>query len=372
MHCECCAQEISRRIGHRLNRSPLTILHTIRKFDQENPDQAIFASAIKPVDEETRGRILKAYRKGVTIRDLAHRSSRPRTAIYRIILEERLRKINRRKTQFIDDPLYHQPDAANAIETIVMQEDLGDRRKPEDHRVPRDIPPYLQNLYRVPLLSAARERALFLKLNFHRYQFVQARRRLDPQFVRSRDLNVLEGHLRQASETKNAIVSANLRLIVSVARKHMRPGLNLMELISDGNLTLIRAVDSFDIHKGNRFSTYATLSLMKGFARSVSVMLSTRKAGSWSDDLALNNIVDTRVGESTSQMLIRDELRQLLSNLDDRERRVLVAHYGIGAAGGPSTLAQVGDMLGLSKQRVRQIEQSALAKLRDVTSPTAG
>lgn len=369
MHCECCAQEISRRIGRRLNRSPLTILHTIRKHDQENPDQAIFATAGKPVDEETRARIVKAYRKGIAIRDLARRSCRPRTAIYRIILEERLRKINKRKTQFIDDPLYHQPDAAMAIEAIVKQEDLGDRRRPEDTRVPRDLPPYLQDLYRTPLLSAARERALFLKLNFHRFQFVQARRKLDPQFVRSRDLNILEGHLRQANETKNAIVSANLRLVVSVARKHLRPGLNLMELISDGNLTLIRAVDSFDIHKGNRFSTYATFSLMKGFARSVSVMLSSRRAGTRSDDLAMTNIVDRTAAESAGQMVARDEVRQLLSSLDDRERRVLLAHYGIDAASGPSTLEQVGDMLGLSKQRVRQIEQSALAKLRGAAGP---
>ena len=101
-----------------------------------------------------------------------------------------------------------------------------------------------------------------------------ARRKIDPQFARSRDLRRLEEIRRRISDAKNRIVQANLRLVVSVARKHLRPGLSLMELISDGNLTLIRAVDSFDIHKGNRFSTYATFALMKGFARSVPEMLS--------------------------------------------------------------------------------------------------
>lgn len=366
VHCECCINEISRRIGRKLNRSPLTILHTIRKFDQEHPAQAIFPKAGKPIDEETRSRIVKAYRRGVGIRELARRSCRPRVAIYRMIVEERIRRINKRKTRFIDDPLYHQSDAADAINEIVRQQDLGEPRRPEDSRVPRDLPPYLQDLYRTPLLSAARERALFLKLNFHRYQFVQARRRLDPQYARSRDLNVLEGHLRAASETKNNIVSANLRLVVSVARKHMRPGLNLMELISDGNLTLMRAVDSFDIHKGNRFSTYATLALMKGFARSVPQMVHARKAAGigGGDELALHNFADARIPAEAEHRMQRDQLQHLFSRLDEREQRVLSAHYGIAPSTSPATLEQVGHMLGLSKQRVRQIEQSALAKLR--------
>jgi len=69
-------------------------------------------------------------------------------------------------------------------------------------------------------------------------RFVTARRRLEPEFARARDLDELEGHLRRATAVKNDIVQANLRLVVSVARKHLRPGLSLMELISDGNVTL--------------------------------------------------------------------------------------------------------------------------------------
>src|SRR5205807_7053638 len=144
---------------------------------------------------------------------------------------------------------------------------------PAENRIPRDLPPYLQELYRTPLLSPGRERALYLKFNFHKYQFVTARRKLEPQFARLRDLDELEARLRLATETKNAILRANLRMVVSIARKHLRPGLSLMELISDGNMTLMRAVEGFDVHRGNRFSTYATLALMKGFARSVPALL---------------------------------------------------------------------------------------------------
>src|SRR5205814_832841 len=138
----------------------------------------------------------------------------------------------------------------------------------------------------------------------HKYQFVAARRKLEPQFARARDLGELEASLRRATETKNAIVRANLRLVVSIARKHMRPGVSLMELISDGNITLMRAVESFDTHKGNRFSTYATLALMKGFARSVPMMLAGRARGmAGEDDSTLAEIPDHRPASATDHFI---------------------------------------------------------------------
>jgi RNA polymerase sigma factor (sigma-70 family) len=149
-----------------------------------------------------------------------------------------------------------------------------------------------------------------------------------------------------------------------------------MELISDGNLTLMRAVEGFDPHRGYRFSTYATLALMKGFARSVPQMLSAknRAAGGDDADRMLAAVPDHRLDDSRRQLFDREHVRDLLSRLDDRERAVLLAHYGIGEDGrasGPSTYEQVGERLGLSKQRVRQIEQSALAKLRAAAAAVA-
>jgi RNA polymerase sigma factor (sigma-70 family) len=292
--------------------------------------------------------------------------------VFRVVLEERIEKLGRRKVKFIDDPLYPQEAAGEAVTGIVAGTEavLEGGGRPEDVRVPRDLPPYLQALYRTPLLSPARERALFLQFNYHKFRFVSARRRLEPQFARTREVNALEGHLRRATDVKNQIVQANLRLVVSVARKHLRPALSLMELISDGNITLMRAVESYDAHRGHRFSTYATLALMKGFARSVPQMLSGgRAAPTTSDQRVLAEVPDGRLSVTNDRLLAREEVGQLLARLDDRERRVLLAHYGIeGASPGnrvePATYEQVGRLLGLTKQRVRQIELSAIAKLR--------
>jgi RNA polymerase sigma factor (sigma-70 family) len=367
VHCGCCRNEITRRIARRFMRSPLTILHTLKKHDSEHPDDAVLPLATEPIPDAERIRILKAFRNGVAIGTLAQRACRPKTAIYRVLIEERVAKINRRKVKFIDDQLYHQDGAEGLVNDLVSQQTIQPSPKGEDIRVPRDLPPYLAELYRTPLLTPAKERAMFLKLNFHKFQFAQARRKLDPQFAKSRALHELENHLRKAIETKNAIVRANLRLVVSVARKHLRTGLSLMELVSDGNLTLMRAVDSFDVHKGYRFSTYATFALMKGFARSVPLMRAAAAGTVGTEDDLLLQVADQSIACDRA-LTARDELQTLLRRLDARERDVILSHYGIsteGAAQQPLSYEELGERLGLSKQRIRQIEQTAMEKLRD-------
>ena len=361
--CGCCESEICRRVGKKLSRSPSAILHILRKHDVENPARLILAGLPQPLNEEQRGRLARAYKRGVSIGELARRSARRTTAIHRVILEERLAKLGRRKTRFIDDPLYHQDDARSAIDAIVGQDDLMGEARPEENRVPRDLPPYLADLYRTPLLTPARERALFLKFNFHKFEFVEARRELEPQFARASHLATLETHLREATETKNAIIRANLRLVVSVARKHLRPGISLTELMSEGSLVLMRAVESFDAHRGNRFSTYATFALMKGFARTVPQILAARRAVGV-DEGVLDGIPDHRATRTPDHVADREQVRQLLSRLDDRDRAVVLAHYGLTDQQSPATFEQLGRRFGLSRQRVRQIERNALQKLR--------
>ena len=371
--CQCCVNEISRRIARKLNRSPATILHTIRKHDQENPAQAIFVEAPAPISDDERVRLARLYRRGVAIKVLAKRTCRPRSAVYRVLLEERIAKLNRRKVKFIDDELYHQADAEMIVETLAKEHDTIDVSParsssswslPDELRMPRDVPSAIASLCSAPLLTPARERALFLKFNYHKMRFVTARRRLEPDFARVRDLNLLEGHLRRAAETKNLILRSNLRLVVSIARKHLRPGLSLMELVSDGTMTLMRAIESFDTHRGNKFSTYATLALMKGFARSVPQMLAvqSRGRGQQGEEFAFE-IPDRRATAAADRFLAREEVGQLLQRLDSRERDVVRGHFGLGESA-PATYDQLAQRLGLSKERVRQIERVALAKLR--------
>jgi RNA polymerase primary sigma factor len=364
-----CEKAITRRIGRKLHRSPATVLHMVRKHDAENPGDAIFSQAALPLGSGESASLLQHYEAASSLAAVAGETGHCRQVVYRAVLQERIASLGRRKVKFIDDPIYHEDAAEHAIAAIVAQRDMMGGERSEESRVPRDLPSYLQALYRTPLLSPPRERALFLAFNFHKYRFVASRRRLEPEFARARDLAELEGHLRRATDVKNQIVQANLRLVVSVARKHLRPGLSLMELVSDGNITLMRAVESFDVHKGNRFSTYATFALMKGFARSVPEMLAGRRGTGNANVQVLAEVADSRNPAGHERLLDREQVDHLLSQLDERERHVVRAHYGlISDAAGPATYEQVGERLGLSKQRVRQIEQRALAKLRTVVN----
>jgi RNA polymerase sigma factor (sigma-70 family) len=356
----CCADELTRRIARKLHRSPLTVLHTLRKHDVEHAQDRILDRASIGATDEQRTRILRGHRRGESFSSLAAQLELSRGMVYRVVIAERVVRLSKRKVKFIDDPLYHQDEAEAVIAAISEPHDLIETS--EDARVAADLPSPVADLCRAPLLSAPRERALFLKLNFHKMRFVTARRRLDPELATCRDLARLESHLAKATETKNQIIRANLRLVVSIARRHLRGRLPLMELVSEGTMTLMRAVDSFDFHRGHKFSTYATLALMKGFARSVPQMLWSRATGS-SDPELLNDIADRRATTAGDRFLAREQVTDLLRHLDARERDVLLMHYGLGQRT-PATYEQLAHDMGVSKQRIRQIEQSALAKIR--------
>jgi RNA polymerase sigma factor (sigma-70 family) len=139
--------------------------------------------------------------------------------------------------------------------------------------------------------------------------------------------------------------------------------MSLMELVSEGNITLMRAVESFDFHKGHRFSTYATLALMKGFARTVPQLLSATRKNS-GDVGILAEVPDRRTAPAADTLVRSDEVRHLMSRLSDRERDVLTAHFGLNDQPAAETYDQLAQRLGLTKQRVRQIHQAALGKLR--------
>jgi RNA polymerase sigma factor (sigma-70 family) len=360
----CPAIEIARRLGRQLNRSPLTIASVLRDHDAACPNRAILSAAPAPLDEAARSSVYHHYRRGESIASICRQTRATRSVVYRAIRDERLGRLLRRKAKFIDDPLYHGEGAAGAIHTIVShyesQRESTEDRAAASASTPKDLPPWLAELYRTPLLGATGERAMFLKLNFHKFQFAAGRSRLDEAFAGHRDLLRLERARRDINLARNAIVRANLRLVVSVAKKHLRPGLSMSELLSDGSVTLMRAVDSFDIHKGNRFSTYATLALMKGFARDVPLI---RAAGRHGGDAALETCADPVAENAHDRLIERDQVNTLLGRLTEQESRVVRAYYGLGTTAA-SSYEQVSRLLGMTQRRVRQIERAAMAKLR--------
>ena len=226
-----------------------------------------------------------------------------------------------------------------------------------------------------------------------------------------------------AAET---LINSNLRLVVSVARHYATcSSMPLLDLIQEGNLGLIRAVEKFDISKGYKFSTYATWWIRQSISRSISDLSRTiripanlietaskiskisreyeqmtgedpsveylvEKSGEErktierilsivkdpisldspvnEDDNTVGDLIPDEESEKPGASLIAEANREIVQNvlntLDDRERKIITLRYGIGTKQ-PLTLEEVGNILGLTKERIRQIETNTLRKLRN-------
>lgn len=294
---------------------------------------------------------------------------------------------------------------------------------------------YLKQISHYPLLNAREERKLGQRIVELRDRLEGLREKRDKRSSESPEADVsslnrdIERVERELSQAKNQMVNANLRLVVSIAKRYQNRGLSLLDLIDEGNIGLIEAVERFDYTRGCRFSTYGTWwirqAIIKALADKGRViripvhMLNTiRKCYFVAKTLtqefgrdpsheelseylhlppekiqdlmnlsqeatSLDTTVDdehvTRLGdliedegsgeplEVAFQVALQDTLQQVLENLTEREMRIIQLRFGL-AGEGPYTLEETGKFLGITRERVRQIQEKALGKLRDYSN----
>jgi RNA polymerase primary sigma factor len=216
----------------------------------------------------------------------------------------------------------------------------------------------MAGLCELPLLSREQEAHLFRKMNYLKSRAERARARPDPEeFERLR---------HEAVAVKQQIIRANLRLVISIARRFAGRRGDLADLISVGNLALIRAVDKFDFARGNKFSSYATWAIRNDLFGTVRRDAHLRDRPFPGHAEIDRDTVDTRADPGEQQRAQDRRARvvaALLGRLNERERRILVGRFGIGGAR-EETLSQIGVELGISKERVRQLEARARDRLR--------
>jgi len=216
-----------------------------------------------------------------------------------------------------------------------------------------------------PLLTATDEVALFAWMNFHRFRAERLRQQALRSKSPARLITRLRGELRAAQDLRNRIVSSNLRLVVSLAKKLSRSLDHMSELISEGVLPLIRSVELFDISLGNRFSTYATWAVRNQMLRCIK-RAATASAAAGTSELPLESLADQHVEiyEDPSTASPAKQVQSLIADLPDRERLVLRARFGLAGEPAGQSLAEVAARVGLSKERVRQIVLNTLEQLR--------
>lgn len=298
-------------------------------------------------------------------------------------------------------------------------------RKPKPVRETDPLALYLKQISRYPLLTLEDEQDIGQKIQHVRIGLVSLKeayedRISDPAYLR--ESAKLESRLR---DLKNRMITANLRLVVSIAKNYQHRGLGLLDLIDEGNIGLIEAVERFDYTRGCRFSTYGTWWIRQAIIKSLADkgrviripihMLNTISkcffvAKQLTQDLGRDpspeelseylqipaprireimsmsqetTSLDTNVDEDNNTRLsdlisddsliepfelvftatLQETMEDVLSQLSEREMKIIKLRFGL-TSHGPLTLEETGRMLGITRERVRQIQSKAIHKLR--------
>lgn len=314
----------------------------------------------------------------------------------------------------LDGPTDFEPDPD--ADLIADLPDLGDIAFDDPVRM------YLQEIGQVPLLTAEQEVELAKAMEAG----AAARQRLDrEEYTSARERFELERAVQQGQDARHHLIQANLRLVVSIAKKYTSYGLTMMDLVQEGNIGLMRAVEKFDYKKGHKFSTYATWWIRQAITRAIADQSRTIRlpvhmgeaisqvkrmshrlqqtmqreptpeeiadamgisagkvrrtleasmhplslempVGQEGEGRMGDFIEDDRIStpaEAAAASLLREQLEEVLMKLPERERKIIQLRYGL-KDGRYRTLEEVGIEFGITRERIRQIEAVALRKLR--------
>lgn len=308
------------------------------------------------------------------------------------------------------------------METDFLNYDQPFEREENPLREPDPLSLYLKQISKYPLLNAVKEREIGKKIRDLRQAVEECKKSASEG--NGKNCHSLEEELKHF---KNIMITSNLRLVVSIAKKYQYRGMSLLDLVDEGNIGLIEAVERFDYEKGCRFSTYGTWWIRQAIIKSLADkgrviripvhMLNTIKQCFYvakdlsqefgrsptqeelshsmdipadkvkdairlsQETVSLDTIVDTeqstRLGDLLSDengkepfekvfhITIQETLQEVLSHLTEREIKIIKLRYGL-AGEGPYTLQETGRLLGITRERVRQIQEKALNKIRNL------
>ncbi|MCC7146942.1 MAG: hypothetical protein IT443_10900 [Phycisphaeraceae bacterium] len=291
--------QVARRLAPQVDRSPETIRLLLENHDRKHPGDPIFPDYTAPLSQKERRIIFRASRRGIDIDRLAKRFSRSRNTVYRALRQERADRLRSLFVHFVELPIFARPDADEVILRSRLTDDMplsdasssparplsplpapapapaaADASAAADVTrplTPDELPSPLRELYDQPRLARDDQRDMAVRMNYLKFKAVRLRDQLHPADPRALDMDQIEECLKAASAIRQALVHANLPVVLSTARRHVQGHedglLRLPGLLEIGNLVLIDAIEAYDIRRGRSMEWYITWRLMQQFLR---------------------------------------------------------------------------------------------------------
>lgn len=344
--------QIIKQISSATSRARETIRYVLVDYEKTTADKADIKSSSGVIGPKDTTLIYKLYKQSESIPSLMKMFSRSRSSIFRIINKRKIKALLARRIRFVESAEFLEEGAEEKI--LLQDEEFSEKTAMETAPL---------------LLNRQQEVYLFRKYNYLKYLVCLGLQKIKHANYHGSSLKKIDDHLGRAEAIKKVIIEANLRLVVSIANKHTSDGTNIQDLVSEGNFSLMRAVEKFDYTKGYRFSTYATWAIAKDFARKIPAEASRPDRPGTADMTKIQQ--DMRIETGADISAIEHAQRSLdhiiRNNLTEREQYIIRNHFGLDGnkiTKKGKSMKQIGDELSISKERVRQIELVALQKLR--------
>lgn len=287
--------------------------------------------------------------------------------------EERLRSLLSEPMDFIDSATFYEPDAEIRIYDDapgVQKPDVAWYRPLMDDLTPSGGKHQTTRQSGTVLLTAAEECVLFLQYNYSRFRIASLQKEIRVTGPSDEQAQELLRWYRTAMEYREQIAETNLALVLAMAKRTRMSEVDFADLVSEGNMALLRSVDKFDCGRGFKFSTYACRAILKAFSRQGMKLSKYRQRFPTDFDPALEKSNHLETVRLSHEKECADEVKHIvLSNEADLtpvELTVIHHRFGLGERSNepPMTLEQVGQIIGVTKERVRQIQNKALEKIR--------
>jgi len=373
---------VTQQLADETGRAIETLRYTLRNFDRDHPEQALFNNVEQSQPVEWTDVVYQSFMEGEALSALAERWNVSTARIGEAITQGRVSELRRNPIDYMPCAAFDAKDADKQFLGDEFGADQVGAAQNEDEavaeRIPAGLPAYMEALYRTPLLTPEQERTLFLQMNYRLHRAEKMRQKL----VASDEVNTsavaaIDAEIDVANRLRQRIAQANLRLVVSVAKRHIssEPDRGLFELVSDGNVALMRSIDKFDVMRGFKFSTYATWSIKRAYAKALPQEQSQRKRYRTGHDEFLAEVHDHRPNvlafEAPEPAIENPSLASSLAALSEQEREVVERRFGLTSAGAAESVEEISQHTGIELERVKSIEAAALAKLRDQLSGEA-